>query len=294
MKNLLLLSLFPSLMCGQIASAGGQTVPVPGQIQQPIATSITVEGEIGASQAADIVKIVRLQLDAKGNIKRATGTASPEYKVGQEVPVESGSYIVDYSHTSMMVEIAPNEHKVIELQKISVPRIDGSYTVKVFTDYTNRIPQEQLALWTYVQGVSLTVKNETWESNRWGQTWDDQTTDVTKDLAEACKEAKSSLKTMGKKICAAYATSDYRNMIGADYVFNSDGSYAVNSVTFNDDPNSDNTNFFEESETVVQEGREYNANGIDGDFFSLLPGTYGLEYKNAAGKVSSQLGIQLQ
>jgi len=284
-----ILSCFATSMGAKAATDGAdQILPVPAQLQEPVSTSITVKGEPGASQADATVRVIRLTLDASGRIKRGTGSTSAKHELGEQVAVDAGRYMVSYSGSSIVVDVSKDEHKLIELQKGTVPRVDGSYTFKIFPDLSSRDQQLQRVLFTWL--TPLPVKFNCYTYNGWGrilETWTE-----TKSTEALCAQS-APLQSLGKKYCAAFTSANYENLIGNCFKFNADASYQLVVITFEDDCGYDSS-FTEDSASIKSLGRIFIANGVDGDFVSLLPGTYGIQMTNHSGETASKLGIVVE
>ena len=273
-----------SVQFPQSARADDQTLPVPGNlIEATPSTSLSVEGDAGAGQASAVVKIVKVSLDAKGNAKKGTGVASPAYQLGQVVPVNAGRYFLTYSGSYFVTDVAEGEKKVIKLGKISVPKVDGSYTFKVSLDLTSKDEQLQRVLFTWLSSP-LTVSFDCSTSNDWGRvirSWTE-----TDNLSALCAKAHG-LSKRSKNYCAAYNGNNYEAMIGNFFQFNSDGSYSTVDLRFS---TACEDYYSEGSVGTEQIGRIVVGNGIDGDFVSALPGTYILSVTNHSGKSQDRFG----
>jgi hypothetical protein len=268
------------------------TVPVP----DPTPTgTITVQGVAGASQEQRKVWIEALTRDAKGNLKRATTPKALEHSLGETIPLPAGSYEILYSRTMMFVELGAGENKVIELKKILVPKVDGTYKVKVFADLTagDEFNKRLQDLW----GLGYDYERGDGTDGHGGAI---SLYQLPRDQAQViCLHTKNGKwKGVGAVGCSAWTGASYlglgRGVVKTDkdanfwvlelqfYFVDYDKNFIITSVQ----PLPDKSKF-------VNYGRRELGNGVDGDFFSVLPGTYGLEFTTLTGKVSTQLGIVL-
>jgi hypothetical protein len=282
MKTLALLVF--TLAFAAVAQADDQTLPVPGSlVEAKPATSLSVQGEAGAGQASDKVKIIKVNLDAKGNVMKGTGVTAPAYELDQVIPVSAGRYLVTYSSSYFVADVAEGEQKEIKLGKINVPKVDGSYTFKVSLDLTAKSEQLQRVLFTWLNPLTVSFNCST--SNDWGRvtnTWTE-----TDKLSMLCAKAHG-LSKRSKNYCAAYNGTNYEAMIGNFFQFNSDGSYSTVDLRFS---TACEDYYSEGSVSIEQIGRIAVGNGIDGDFVSALPGTYILSVTNHSGKSQDRFGV---
>jgi hypothetical protein len=289
---------FFAVLCFSMSALADSTVPVPGPIKETPG-AVTVQGTAGASQENRKVWIEPITKDKDGNLARASTKDSMAANLNETVTLPAGSYEILYSHSMMFVDLAPGENKIVELKKISVPKVDGTYQVELFADLTNstEYAKRLQALWG--QGYNRGA-------------WDDGTDEGSNSsvvigyprppelphdkITAICRAKNGKWKGAGASGCAAWkgASSSSLNpgAVKADKDANLwmvDFNYNVvdvnkENIVTSVQPTNDETKF-------TNFGRRDLAYGVDGDFFSVLPGVYGLTFKSLAGKVSTQMGI---
>ena len=263
-----------------------ETVPVPEPIKKSPA-GVTVVGQPGAGQAATFA-IIPLSVDKKGRFKKHTLETAPtqKFNLGQEAILPAGKYMVSYWGSFNVVEIAAGEHKIMNLLKLNIPKVDGTYKFNAYWDLTSKEEQKKVVLYAWIQPEqSLTFSYQT--TDRWGHvenSWDESVS-----VDELCRT--SDLMPLTKKYCSAYRGDNYEALIGTAYRFQKDGNYTGLSTNWSREsggPASVTDEQFQPASRVAL------GSGSDGDFVSLLAGTYILEITNLAGEKSTKMGIILK
>jgi len=284
------------LLC--FSALADSTVPVPDPIKETPGT-IIFHGVAGASQERHKIWIEPLTKDKNGNIGRASTGESMAYDLNDTVHLPPGPYEIVYSHTMMFIDLAAGETKNIELKKISVPKIDGTYEVSLFADLTNsdELTKRLQALWA--QGYNRGA-------------WDDGTAEGTDSsvvpgypipprlphdpIRAICHTKNGKWKGVGANACAAWTATTYKSLSPSAVRADKDANLWM--VDFNYEAQDVNNEHVvtsvrpDNQQTQMKNfGRRTIGYGNDGDFFSVLPGVYGLEFKSLKGKVSTQMGI---
>ena len=250
-----------------------ETVPVPDPIKKSPA-GIIVSGQAGSGQSATF-SVIPLKVDKKGHfVKHTMATESAQkFNLGQEATLPAGKYLVSFWGSINMIDLAAGEHKVMNLQKLNVPKVDGTYKFNAYWDLTNKEEQKKVVLFAWIQPEqSLTFSYQT--TDRWGRvenSWDETAT-----VGELCHS--SDLMPLTRKYCAAYRGDNYEAFIGTAYRFTKDGNYMGLTTTWTRD--SGGPASVSDEKYQYADNRVVLGNGVDGDFVSLLPGTYILEITN--------------
>jgi hypothetical protein len=187
-----------------------------------------------------------------------------------------GKYYVGYSHNFNLVDLAADEDKVIELRPLSVKFLDGNYKVNVFTDTT--APDEQdkelLFLWLMPQTLSFGFQSD--DGNGHVKKWTESLS-----IEDFCKKA-SQLTPTGKQYCAALLGSNYK-ALAPFCKFNNDASTLGYGQQLTEQTSTPRK-YLQTGESWNRVDRVAIADGVDGDVFAVLPGTYGIEITNLEGK----------
>jgi hypothetical protein len=272
------------LFHGSISRAdGGSTIPIPDEIKQP-KSGITVSGEPGSGQAG-VFKYVPLELDKKGQIKKeAVKNGWLTSSLNEELVLKPGPYLVNYGGTAAPVTLGVGEHRVIQLAKLNVPKVDGSYSIKIFQDLSNAEEQNRflLLVWSGKQGVSATTFTTIHHRHRADDT---SSFDEWITAEELCRAR--DLKKMGRGYCAAISSGNYKKLLNTIVFFHKDGTASGMNIAWNDEGGE----ISEGDEGLLPLDRYSAATCTDGDTVSVFPGVYGIEMTNFAGKSVTKLGI---
>lgn len=286
------------ILCLSASTFADTNVPVPDPIKETPGT-IMFHGVAGAGQERNKLWIEPLSKDKNGSLVRASTGESMAYDLNDTITLPPGTYKIVYSHTLMFIDLAAGETKSIELKKISVPKIDGTYSVSLFADLTNSDEYKKRLQSLWSQGYNRGA-------------WNDGTNEgsdssvvpgypippaLPRDSIRAiCHTKNSKWRGVGANACAAWMAPSYeglsRGAVKADKDANLwmvDFEYEVddvgkNNIVISVRPVNDQT-------LMKNFGRRQIGQGVDGDFFSALPGAYGLEFRSLKGKVSTQMGI---
>ena len=268
-----------------VGAAADQTVPIPDDLKQPL-SGITIAGEVFPGQN-QYFKYLTWETDSKGNIKKETASEWVMVPLNQEVTLAPGVYTVNYAGIPNLVKLAVGEHKVIQLGKVTVPKVDGTYQIQVLQDTTKKEEQEKLAtlFWGMKQGNSATnfysfCRRHHCNSSSY-ESW------ITQD--ELCKS--KSKRRMGTDLCNAFNSGNYARLVGPAIRFDKDGVLSAALINWEDQSGTivEGAN----SRFEVQE-RFVSGRGTDGDSFALLPGTYTIKMTNFAGKTVTKTGIAVK
>jgi hypothetical protein len=288
---------FLAFLCFSLSTLADSTVPVPDPIKETPG-AITVRGVAGAGQERQHVWFKPLTKDKNGTLGRASAHEAVAHNLNETVDLPAGSYEILYSHTTLFVELGAGENKIIDLRKITVPKIDGTYQVELFRDLTNadEFKKQLLALWT--QGYNHGV----WDGTDEGSS---STTIPTYPMPPVlphdkimaiCHTKNGRWKSAGAGGCAAWMGSTYMNLAHGAVKTDKDANlWMVEFQYYAEDRDKDGVVTSVQPINEITEyhnfGRQTLGYGADGDFFSVLPGVYGLEFKSLTGKVSTQSGV---
>ena len=252
-----------------------------GNTAGPLDTSsITVNGVPSESQAALklMVRIQPIQVDNQGHILKGKITADkfPLYPLGTKVFLPSGKYYVGYSHNYNIVDLGMNEDKVIDLKPLTVKFVDGNYKIKVFNDLTASAEQDKELLFYWLTPMAPLEFN----FQR-----DDGDGDIKKwtekmSMEDFCRKA-TKLLPIGKQHCSGLRGNDYKALAPL-FQFNSDASIMVYEEKIASQ-GIEHRNYFQNGEQWERVDRIFVADGVDGDTFAVMPGTYGVEITNLEG-----------
>jgi hypothetical protein len=293
MNHIIFKSIFAAtLLFNQAALAvnvkDDQTVPVPGPVREQ-ASGITVNGTPGAGQEKKKIHIAPMELDAKGGVVRAGEGHEKLYNLGQEAVLGAGLYVVTYARSMSIVELHDGDHKVINLQKINVPQVDGNYKVELFADLTDASEMDKRL-------------QEYWSTGYWynhGDGTDDRDSDIVeigfpeppRDQAwTICAKLDPGTRWtgLGKNSCKAWLGRSYKALLGPSVKTDQEASFIVLEFSYyyrdTVTPQSKQTQFKNYGRRIISKGK-------DGDFFSVLPGVYGLEFTNLTGQTFKTMGI---
>ncbi|MGZ3712367.1 MAG: hypothetical protein ACXVBE_11455, partial [Bdellovibrionota bacterium] len=177
----------------------------------------------------------------------------------------------------MYFTLGEKEEKTIQLAKLNVPRIDGSYNFEVFVDVTNKVEQEKVlrALWIKAEPGELIGFHGG------------------KDLKKNtfCKrEEWHSGVALGIRVCAALKNDRYLDLLGSYIRFGTDAT--VDSLTDKfENYDSNDWNFRSVLFPEDKPERMVVGNGRDGESVYIFPGTYGIRFTSAGGHHTDHYGV---
>ena len=275
------------LLSGSFSHAdSGSTIPIPDEIKQPL-SGITVQGTPGFGQGSSF-KYVPLHLDKKGQIeKEALKDGWLQSPLGSEVVLKPGPYFVGYAGTAAPVTLGVGEHKVIQLAQLTIPKVDGSYQIKVFQDLTNAVEQKRflLLVWSGKQGTSATNFTTIHHRHHADET---SSFDEWITAEELCRAR--NLKKIARGYCAAIKSGNYMKLLNTVASFHKDGSASGMNIAWEDESGE----IVEGEERLDPVDKYAAATCHDGDTVAVFPGIYGIEMTNFAGKSITKLGIIAQ
>ena len=257
---------------------------VPASSENEKTGTINIVGEPGPGQN-NRFGVVKLQLDSKGHIQEGWmgDDAMIRSTLGNPLTLEPGKYLVAYAGV-LFLDLAPGENKVIHLQKIAVPKIDGGYTVQPFYDLTVPAEQQRVATntWIYHYVATIHYTNTDADGNETGS-WDESA-----DIDQLC-QGRTSGNTA--QACESRQKGDLQAFIKSSMRFKN-GMVSEMQTTWNKEAGGAG---YVDSEQWVDYDYVNILNSAfqDGEYFSAMPGiTYGLHMTNAGGESNDKLGVK--
>lgn len=274
----LILSSMSICFIGISASARlDQVAPVPPEVRVENAT-LTIKGEPGAGQKDEftIYKFTEVNGHPMNGsdefVSSRSGCEACSFKLGDKAQLLAGTYKILYGGAFFVIRLAPKEDKVIELQKLNIPHVDGTYKFEAFMDLTKADVQDSFLRAVFSKDLSMYFmqKNPV-----------ERITPVKYCSVKASRPVKD--------FCAAILGTDYKQLRNAAIKFNSAGSFRELGFNFAENNGSlreitAETKFGPETFLTVGQGQ-------DGDFVSVLPGTYAIRYTNLKGESTTMYGI---
>lgn len=177
-------------------------------------------------------------------------------ELNKDIPVQSGLYSLSWNSGkhSQFVNILPEDHQVVNLVEFSLPTQIPTKEFWIFLDYTDSKMQENRLLHLFAKK----------DSDHWQEL-----------MAENCQ-----MPANAKACDIYYHAKSHRDLLGTVIQFLPDGS--VSSWNYS---RGEFTNYERNSFNIHSGPKEQKV--------YLLPGTYGILYKDETGNWISQKGITL-
>lgn len=235
------------------------TVPVPGELSD--AGTLEVNGTAGTVQDNEL-RIASCDIGDDGEIIKWGCHEFKRYSLNTTIVLTPGRYSLLYSHSYNYIAIKKNERKVIKLQKISVPKTDRPVTFSVFLDLTNLDMQER-----FLKDIFYCDLN--------AQFFKKYCTAPDKKDQDACD--------------ALGAAESPRELLNRNVIFEPNASWSKWSFCPAYGCNAGGAHRFENQD------REYIVRSKAGEFISVLPGIYGMEFQdNQTGLRKTIYGLSVQ
>ena len=165
-----------------------------------------------------------------------------------------------------------------------MPRIDGTYKVQPFYDLSDSQEQDKIGLVTWIWQYVATFTYTNWD--RWGNRENSWSESATMD--ELCQ---GRLMDMTARMCAVRKDGTYRDYMEAMARYSDTGKVSELQAVWSK-PSGSSANVDSEAWSDYEYVNVPDSEFHDGQFFSALPGTYGLHITNLAGKSQDQLGVK--
>jgi hypothetical protein len=185
--------------------------------------------------------------------------------------VGAGTYGLLYANSFTVVEVLVKSETVISLAKLNIPKVDGTYSFHAFVDLTNSGEQDkQLAkLWITSQSMKFSERNIA-------------------TLDQLCRVR--GLDSQAVAACKAWHTGKYQSLQGPAVKFTDNASFLALAWSFLPSP----LRVGDEESSFENQGRVNVGSGFDGDFISVFPGVYGIEFQSPFGQTTDSYGFIVQ
>jgi hypothetical protein len=221
-------------------------------VNVPTAPSLKVVGTPGTNQPTNF-SIAACKRDDHGNLEKFGCEDSNLYDLNQIILLKPGYYKIYYDISREFIEVA-KDPIVIELQKINISKTDGTYICSVFPDLSDA-------------STKMAFLRDYWSMPIWLQM---------KDYCEPTNMPNMSSER--QKVCDALFKNAKtpQDFDGSVMKFISPKEFMAFPLMYSD-----------EQWEKHSPAREIH----DGDFVSVLPGVYGIEFKSPRDDSTMQTGI---
>ena len=236
---------------------GDVVVPFPGI--EPSEDSLVVHGEVGSGQD-DLVTVVKCEEDEKGRLIAFSCKDTASGKLNKIISVPDGLLRVVYSKSVGLYHKKPGVALHLNLRKIMVPVAKEPITFNVFRDFKDPIEFKKLAQDYFGNYENLRVFHRVCD-----KTATSEPGSKNKEICEKLLLAIDVSKSPAEFVHASSRVNQKSELFEWDF----------------DKQDFDNT------------GRFWIVDPKDGEFVSVLPGVYGIEWTNKNGDKASTYGIRV-
>jgi len=241
-----------------LADSDEVDVSVPGP-KQPTG-SLTIVGEPGSGQNG-WANVFLCKTDDWDRIVKfgCSEIKDPMRYLNETFAVVPGTYLINYSNSKTYVKVTANQATQVRLKKLKVLPSTRNVTYSVFRDLSDPSMQDQMLKNVFV--ASGNESNFMVPSNYCGE---DQ--------------------PQNQKACKALQGNYYQELKDSFYRFGKDGTFSEFKFLSRD---SEESRFSEPQRLYIGDPKP-------GEFMSVFPGTYGIEFKDHdIDDVQIQLGIKI-
>ncbi|MEQ1878487.1 MAG: hypothetical protein ABL958_17735, partial [Bdellovibrionia bacterium] len=250
--------------------------PLPGWS----GTQLTVRGTAGSSQIFARVRAINCGTYRKTGPSEMTKNNCRKpvfFGLNVTTEVEPGFYLLGFENSIYpgFVEVKANESTVIDLARIEIPK--AAKTAKVYRDFTRLVEQRKQYFSVWATGLGFFQQTEYQFGDFYITQWPERPA-IPNLIYDYCERKSPSLSEEAVDICKAWNSASFIEMMDL-FEFDTRGRFKQFWVgrpggVFK---------FLNKRHLVA-------APTQGGDFVSVFPGNYAIEYKNVDGKVrTSQL-----